>query len=148
MMNPGIIALLLLSVASLSSAQAAHVTRGDRVRFSIGPPDSLHEAVLERVTPDSLVLESCGTCARLLYGRSEIGRLAVFRKSGAGMRAVTGFGLGGLVGLGIAGVAVAGCHGGDKCDGTVVAIPFLGLLGGLIGAVGGYLSGYKWVPVS
>jgi hypothetical protein len=143
-----LIALLLVTAASPASAQTGDVARGDRVRFSIGSPDSLYEGVLDRLTPDSLFLESCETCTRLLYSRSEIGRLAVFRKSGGGMRAVTGFGLGGLIGLAIAGFAAASCHGGDKCDGAIVAIPFFGLAGGLIGAIGGYLSGYKWVPVN
>jgi hypothetical protein len=148
MRNLWVVALLLVSTASWGGAQSGGVKRGDRIRFSIGAPDSLHVAVLDRLTSDSLFLKSCPTCDRLLYSRAEAGRLAVFRKSGGGMRAISGFGIGGLVGLVVAGLAAANCHGGDRCDGGIVAIPFIGLAGGLVGAIGGYLSGYKWQPIT
>jgi hypothetical protein len=64
------------------------------------------------------------------------------------MRAISGFGIGGLIGLLAGALTAVGCHGGDKCDTVLVAIPFGGLAGGLIGSLAGYLSAYSWQPVT
>ena len=148
-LHHSVLAFCFFVAPSVTAAQSGSVEPGARIRFAIGGTDFLHEATLARIGADSLFLQKCTTCERLTYSRSEVNRLAVFRKSGAGSRAVTGFGIGGLVGLALGGIAMATCHGvGDACDGALVALPFEGLAGGLIGSLAGYLTGYKWLPIT
>lgn len=129
-------------------AQNGRVEPGDRIRFSLGPSRVLHEARLEQLTADSLIVERCPSCAQLRYARREVGDLAVFRRKPAGMRALRGFGVGGLIGLVAGGIGGLTCHGtADKCEGWFVAFPFFGLIGGAIGAIAGYLGAYTWQPI-
>jgi hypothetical protein len=143
-----ILFMMLFALPTWSAAQSIAVKAGDRIRFSLAGSDSLHDATLARLTTDSLYLESCATCARPLYPRADVRRLAVFRRTGSGSRVVAGFGWGGLIGLGVGAIGAANCHGGDRCDGSIVAIPVAALGGGLIGSVYGYLSAYRWQPVN
>ena len=134
--------------ASTAKAQDPRLRPGTTIRFSTGTSDRPHIGELARATPDSLFLQSCPTCSSLSYSRIEVNRLAVFRRANRGLRFLTGFGYGGLLGLGAALLGATTCHGGDKCDGWLVLIPTGGLLGGLVGGLVGYLSTpYSWVPI-
>ena len=133
---------------SSAAAQDPRLRPGTRIRFGIGTTETLHVAELGQATPDSLVLRQCQSCNRLSYGRVEVNRLAVFSRVPAGMRVVSGFGYGGLVGLGIGLLGASMCHGtGDQCDGGIILVPAVGLLGGLVGALIGYLTAYSWHPI-
>lgn len=148
---------LAAAVGFLSFALAAQgqssapigVDPGASIRFQILGDSLFRSGILSRLTRDSLIVERCPTCyGRLDYGRGELTRLDVSRRLAGGSRALTGFAIGASAGLGIGWLSGINCKGGDKCDGTIVAIPFLGILGGLIGGAAGYLSAYKWEPVS
>jgi hypothetical protein len=138
-----------LGALSLSaSAQDLLLHPGARIRFGIDTTRALHVADLGQATRDSLLLRDCQTCSRLSYSRLEVNRLAVFRRVPAGMRMVSGFGFGGVAGLALGLIAARTCHGvGDECDGSIVVVPALGLLGGLVGVLAGYLTAYSWDPV-
>jgi hypothetical protein len=56
--------------------------------------------------------------------------------------------MGASAGLALGYLSAVSCKGGDRCDAGIVAIPLLGIFGGIIGGGAGYLSGYKWEPVS
>ena len=139
--------LLVLAFAAASSTAAAQDARlrpGTTIRFATATSDTVHVAELDHATSDSLYLGRCGTCTRLSYSRMEVNRLAVFHPAHRGSRFLTGFGFGGLAGLGLGLLAATSCHGGDRCDGGIVLIPFGGLLGGLVGGLAGYLTAYSW----
>lgn len=137
------------SAGAQSSTQPVGIESGASIRFQIFGDSLFRSGFLSRFTQDSLIVERCPTCyGRLAYGRTELTRLDVSRRLPGGSRALSGFAIGGAAGLGLGYISTVNCKGGDKCDGAIVAIPFLGILGGLIGAAAGYLSAYKWEPVS
>ena len=139
----------LLFVPLLLGAQTeSPPVAGSQVRFWVVAGGSIHTAQLEQLTPDSLILQSCATCTTLRYARADVNNIEVFRRLPSGMRTVSGFGWGGLIGL-VAGVIGAStCNKlGDGCDGAILLIPAGAILGGVIGSLAAYLSSYKWEPV-
>jgi len=139
----------LLFVPLLLGAQTeSPPVAGSQVRFWLVAGGTIHTAQLEQLTPDSLILQSCATCTTLRYARADVNNIEMFRRLPSGMRTVSGFGWGGLIGL-VAGVIGAStCNKlGDGCDGAILLIPAGAILGGLIGGIAGYLSSYKWEPV-
>jgi hypothetical protein len=144
-----ILTIIMALPLSTSGAQVHQLKRGEKIRFSIGATRELHEARLERFTPDSMILESCATCNRLRFARREAYDLEVFRRKSARSRAVTGFGIGGLFGLAAAGIRGLSCHGtADKCEDWFFALPFFGLIGGFVGSIVGYLGAGAWQPIA
>lgn len=143
-----ILSSLFLAPLLLGAQSTSPPVAGSQVRFWVVAGGSVHTAQLERLTPDSLILESCATCTILRYARADVNHIEVFHRLPSGMRTVQGFGYGGLIGL-VAGVIGAStCHKiGDGCDGAILLVPVGGILGGLIGAIAGHLSSYKWEPV-
>ena len=130
-------------------AQSAGITRGAQIRFQVSGDSLFRSGFLSRFTQDSLIVERCPTCyGRLTYSRAELTRLDVSKRRPGGLRALTGFAIGATTGLALGFLSAVNCKGGDKCDGAILLLPFGGLLGGLIGASAGYLSSYKWEPVS
>ena len=139
----------LLFVPLLLGAQTeSPPVTGSQVRFWVVAGGSIHTAQLERLTPDSLILQSCVTCTTLRYARADVSSIEVLHRLPSGMRTVDGFGWGGLIGL-VAGVIGAStCNKlGDGCDGAILLVPAGAILGGLIGGLAAYLSSYKWEPV-
>ena len=139
----------LLFVPLLLGAQTeSRPVAGSQVRFWVVAGGSIHTAQLEQLTPDSLILQSCATCTTLRYARADVSSIEVLHRLPSGMRTVSGFGWGGLIGL-VAGVIGAStCNKlGDGCDGAILLIPAGAILGGLIGGLAAYLSSYKWEPV-
>ncbi len=147
-----VIVTALFTFALASQGQAAGrigVEPGASIRFQIFGDSSFRTGFLSRFTPDSMVVERCPTCyGRLRYGRGELARLDVSKRTDPGSRALTGFAIGGAAGLALGYLSGVNCKGGDKCDLALLAIPFGGILGGLIGGMAGYLSGFKWQPVT
>jgi hypothetical protein len=138
-----------LSARAQSSAQPVGIERGATVRFQIPGDSSFRSGVLTRLTQDSLIVERCPTCyGRLDYGRAELTRLDVSKRTDGGSRAVTGVAIGAGAGRALGYLLAVSCKGGDRCDAGIVEIPFLGIFGGLVGGAAGYLSAYKWEPVS
>ena len=144
-------------IGFLSSALAAQaqssapigVDPGTSIRFQILGDSSFRSGILSRFTQDSLIVERCPTCyGRLAYGRGELTRLDVSKRLAGGSRALTGFAIGASAGLALGYLFAVSCKGGDKCDGGIVLIPFGAIFGGLVGGAAGYLSAYKWEPVS
>ena len=139
----------LLFVPLLLGAQTeSPPVAGSQVRFWVVAGGSIHTAQLEQLTPDSLILQSCATCTTLRYARADVSSIEVLHRLPSGMRTVSGFGWGGLIGL-VAGVIGAStCNKlGDGCDGAILLVPAGAILGGLIGSLAAYLSSYKWEPV-
>jgi len=139
----------LLFVPLLLGAQTeSPPVAGSQVRFWLVAGGTIHTAQLEQLTPDSLLLQSCATCTTLRYARADVSSIEVLHRLPSGMRTVSGFGWGGLIGL-VAGVIGAStCNKlGDGCDGAILLVPAGAILGGLIGSLAAYLSSYKWEPV-
>lgn len=131
------------------SPERIGVEPGASIRFQIVGDSLFRTGFLSRLTRDSLIVERCPTCyGRLVYAREEVTRLDVSKRTNGGSRALTGFALGASAGLALGYLSAVNCKGGDRCDASIVAIPFGGILGGLIGGLAGYLSGFKWEPVS
>jgi hypothetical protein len=143
------IALSVLLLAPIpAGGQSVLLPPGSTVRFRIHPADPPHQATLETLTADSLILQRCETCTGLRFARTQVSHLELLRDRPAGPRLAAGFGIGGLIGLGLGALAANSCHGiGDTCDGSVLAVPLLGILGAMIGALAGFLTAYKWVPI-
>ena len=139
--------LYLIGVISPVGAQESIVKTGASIRIRPVGDERFHAGQLERVTGDSVFLERCPDCNRLAYGRTDVANLDVYQPYNRGNRTLTGIGLGGLLGIGLGFLSAATCHGGDKCDASVVAIPFGGIAGMLIGGIVGYATAYKWHPV-
>lgn len=134
---------------SSAQAQDPRLRAGVTIRFGTDTTSTLHVAQLEQATRDSLLLRRCETCSRTGYSFSEVNRLAAFQRIPAGMRMVSGFGWGGLLGLGLGAIAATTCHGtADRCEDAFLLVPFTGLLGGFVGALTGYLTAYRWEPVA
>ena len=143
-----LVAVAVGLTASPARAQETLLRPGVTVRFAAGTSDTLHVGVLARATPDSLFLDRCLSCDRLSYSRIEVNRLGVLHPAHRGSRFVSGFGLGGLAGLGLGALVAMSCHGpADRCEDSLIIVPFGGLLGGLIGGLAGYLTAYSWDPV-
>lgn len=70
------------------------------------------------------------------------------RPTAAGDRIISGVLLGGAAGGGLGWLSASTCHGGDSCDLAVLAIPFGAIAGAVIGGFVGYITSYKWEPVS
>ena len=137
------------SAGAQSSTRPVAIESGASIRFQIFGDSLFRSGILSRFTQDSLIVERCPTCyGRLAYGRSELTRLDVSKRLPGGSRALGGFAIGASAGLGLGFLSAVNCKGGDKCDGVVVVVPFLAILGGAIGAAAGYLSAYKWEHVS
>lgn len=135
--------------ASTVGAQTLGITPGATVRFQIVADDSFRSGIMSRLTPDSLALATCQRCmGRLLYSRGEITRIDVLQRTATGNRIVNGILIGGAAGLGLGWLSTTGCSGGDKCDFAILAIPFGAIAGAIIGGAAGYLTSYKWEPVS
>jgi hypothetical protein len=144
---PVVVVLLLL--ANAVNAQTDGVDPGDKVRFRTAPSESFHGATVARITKDSLFLESCTTCERLVYARADVNHLDVFRIRDRGDRALLGILIGAVAG-GVIGLFISkSCRGNvDACELSVLAIPGGALLGGFFGGIAGFLSGYSWQPVA
>ena len=139
---------VLLLVPFVVGAQSTVLRAGSTVRFRIYPTDPPHQATLDSLTADSLILQRCEPCSGLRFARTGISHLELLRDRPAGPRLAAGFGIGGLIGLGLGALAANSCHGiGDTCDGSIVALPLLGILGAMIGTLAGFLTAYKWVPI-
>jgi hypothetical protein len=138
------------SAGAQSNARPIGIEPGASIRFQIFGDSLFRSGVLSRFTQDSLIVERCPTCyGRLDYGRAELTRLDVSKRTGGGgSRALGGFAIGATAGLALGYLGAISCKGGDKCDAGIVVIPFAGILGGLIGAGAGYLTAYKWESVS
>jgi len=139
----------LLFVPLLLGAQTeSPPVAGSQVRFWVVAGGSIHTAQLERLTPDSLILQSCVTCTTLRYARADVSHIEVFHRLPSGMRTVQGFGYGGLIGLVTGVIGASACNKiGDGCDGAILLVPVGGIVGGLIGGIVAHLSSYKWEPV-
>lgn len=133
---------------SRAEAQDARLKAGAVVRFGVPPRDSLYVGTLARVTPDSLVLLRCSACNRLGYARAEVNHLAVASPYNRGDRTLAGLGLGALIGGSLGYLSAASCHGGDQCDLAALAVPFGGIAGAILGAAVGFMTAYRWMPVS
>ena len=135
-------------VGSVSAvAQPSIIKQGATVRFRMTTSDSSRTGRLATLTADSLVLATCLTCDRLLYGRAEIKDLEVMRPTPSGDRIISGLLLGGAVGGGLGWLSSSTCHGADRCDLSALAIPFGAIAGAVIGGFVGYLTSYNWEPV-
>ena len=131
------------------SRDSVPIEPGSLVRFQVGTRATLLSGFVTELTSDSLGVERCPACwGRLRYARADLTRLDVRRQQPASSRVLGGFALGGIAGFGLGFLSATTCKGGDRCDGAVVAIPFLAIFGGLFGATVGYLTSYKWQPVS
>jgi hypothetical protein len=140
---------LIFALARTMHAQTSGVEPGDRVRFLTPSSKTFNIATVARLTLDSLALQSCPSCVRLVYPRSEVTHLDVYRVSNRGGRALTGLGLGALIGGVLGYVSARSCSGGaDRCELSGLAIPAGALLGGIFGAITGFLTGYSWQPVT
>jgi len=140
---------LLLTPVLLGAQSTSSPVAGSKVRFWIAAGGSVHTAQLERLTPDSLILQSCATCTTLRYARADVNHIEVFRALPSGMRTLSGYGYGSLIGLVAGVIAASTCHKlGDGCDGAIILVPAGALLGGLIGGIAGYLGSYAWDPVA
>ena len=149
MKNAGRIVVLIFVLAKPIGAQTGGVESGDRVRFRTGASKSFHVASVARMTPDSLALESCATCDRLVYARSELDHLDVYRVRNRGERTLLGIFLGALIGGTVGWLMSRSCDGYvDACELSVLLIPEVALVGGLFGGIAGFLTGYAWQPVS
>lgn len=139
-----------LSARAQPSVRPIGIEPGASIRFQIFGDSLFRSGILSRFTQDSLIVERCPTCyGRLDYGRAELTRLDVSKRLGnGGSRALTGFAIGASAGLALGYLGAISCKGGDRCDGGIILIPFGGILGGLIGVAAGYLTAYKWEPVS
>lgn len=142
-----VIAAGLAFIPLLAAAQERSLAPGSTIRFRTGAEVSPHKAHIERLTRDSLLLRTCASCSKLGFSRSEVNHIELFRRAASGWRVVSGFGFGGLIGLVGGAVVATSCHGGDKCDGAILAVPAGGLLGGLIGGLAAYLTSYRWEPL-
>lgn len=142
-------AVVLLLLTKTVDAQTEGVDPGDKVRFLTPLSESFHVATVARITTDTLFLESCTTCERLVYARAEVNHLDVFRIRERGDRALIGTLIGAVVG-GVIGLFISkSCRGYvDACELSVLAIPGGALLGGFFGGIAGFLSGYTWQPVA
>ena len=140
--------LLLCTAFFDADAQESYVKEGATIKFQTDSGQLTHTAQLALLTRDSLFLQRCSTCSRLVYSRVEVSHLAVFHAEGRGDRFLTGWLIGTLAGGGLAYVEASTCTGGDKCDGGIVLVPAMAILGGLIGGIAGVLSGYKWHPIT
>jgi len=139
----------LCAAFSGAAAQESVLRQGSLIRFRVPPQDSLHIADLDRLTADSLVLERCETCSRLRFSRAEVAHLEVFGPVNRGDRFLAGLGLGALIGGGLGYLNVATCKGyADACELAVLAVPFGAIAGGILGAGFGFMTGYRWKPVT
>jgi hypothetical protein len=142
------ILVMLFAPLTLGAQSTSSPPAGSKVRFWIVAGGSVHTAQLERLTPDSLILQSCATCTTLRYARTEVNHIEVFRALPSGMRTLSGYGYGSLIGLVAGVIAASTCRKlGDGCDGAILLVPAGAILGGLIGAIAGYLGSYTWDPV-
>ena len=149
MKNAAGFALLMFVLARTVQAQESGVEPGDRVRFRTQSSNTFNIATVARLTADSLALQSCLSCVRLVYPRSEVTHLDVYRVSNRGGRAFAGLGLGALIGGILGYVSARSCTGGaDRCELSGLAIPAGVLLGGFFGAITGFLTGYGWQSVT
>ena len=82
-----------------------------------------------------------------MYGRTEISSLEVMRPTAAGDRIISGVLLGGAAGGGLGWLSARTCHGGDRCDMEVLAIPFGAIAGAVIGGFVGFITSYNWESV-
>jgi hypothetical protein len=144
--------LLVISFCVAFSGAAAQENgprQGSLIRFRVPPQDSLHVADLARITADSLVLERCETCSRLLFSRAEVNHLEVFVTTNRGDRLIAGFGIGGLIGGGLGYLSARTCKGNaDACELSFLAVPFGAIAGAILGAGVGFITAYKWEPVT
>lgn len=144
-----VLSAVLLTPLLLGAQATSSAAPGSKVRFWIVAGGSVHTAQLERLTPDSLILQSCATCTTLRYARTDVNHIEVFHQLPSGMRTLTGYGYGSLIGLVAGVIAASTCHKvGDGCDGGIVLVPVGAILGGLIGGLAGYLGSYTWDPVT
>jgi len=144
--------LLIISFFGASSGAAAQETgprEGALIRFRVPPQQAWHVADLARLTADSLVVERCPSCDRLQFSRPDVEHIEVSVPVNRGGRLMAGLGIGTLIGGGLGYISARTCKGtADACDLAVLAVPFGAIAGGVIGAAAGFLSGYKWEPVT
>jgi hypothetical protein len=138
----------LLGFAEAGVAQEARLAPGARIRFRIGTSDTLHVAELSRGSADSLILQSCQTCSRLSYVRTEVNQLAVFRPLNRGDRIIVGLGIGAAIGAGIGYLSSRNCRTYERCDLAFLAVPVDAILGGIFGGMAGFISAYRWDPIT
>ena len=140
--------VICAAVATPVAAQETVVKPGATVRFRIASGDSARAGQLGALTVDSLVLDSCGNCSRLLYSRAEIKTLEVMHPTVSGDRIISGVLIGGAFGGGLGYVSARSCKGNiDACELSALAIPFGAIAGAVLGGVAAWLSSYKWEPV-
>jgi len=142
-------AAILCAAVSGVGAQEAVLRPGDKVRFHTDARQAFYFGELGRLTSDSLIMERCESCVSLSYGRSYVHDLAVFRISNRGDRFLTGLFIGGLVGGGLGAISANSCKGtADVCELSGLAIPFGAIAGALVGSAIGFMTGYRWVPIT
>jgi hypothetical protein len=126
------------------------IAPGATIRFVVGTDTGLNIGHLSKLTADSLIIDRCANCDRLLYGTREISRLEVLRGSSRGRHFAHGLLFGAFAGL-IAAVLVDAqpCH-SDGCGLGVGAFligpPFGALIGGIIGTI--LPTSERWEPVA
>lgn len=141
--------IFVFGAFSGAAAQENGPRRGALIRFRVPPQEALHVADLGRITADSLILERCATCDRLLFSRAEVDQLAVFVTTNRGDRLIAGLGLGALAGGALGYLSAATCKGNaDACELSILAVPFGAIAGAFLGAGIGFMTGYKWKPVA
>jgi hypothetical protein len=140
-------------IPSVRAVAPSTIARGATIRFVVGTDSRLIVGHLNKLTPDSLIIERCTNCDRLRYGTREISRLEVLRGSSRGNHFAVGLGVGAVAGLIIATINYARpCHAldtdvcGFRAFGFFYGPPTGALIGGIIGV--SLRARPRWQPVA
>ena len=141
--------ILFTSPLAYLSAGAQQIDSLAVVRFKMHRETDVRYGELARLTPDSLILETCDHCSFLRYDRAEISGLEVYRGSTGVRNGLLGF-LGGMVAAaGVTAVIIneQQCH-DDLCGLRYMAVPAAGIAGAFVGLlVGIALAKETWEPI-
>jgi hypothetical protein len=157
--RPGFLLLVVAAVFASASTAAGQVVvpPNSHVRFQVGAGDSVHEALLSDVRPDSIFFIGCADCEKLAFALGEVTHLDVrTRPPGSVAGNVLGGTLAGFLVGGVVG-AVAGiehdrylCKSSETnwCLGPAVGIILGAPTGAIVGGVtGAHRMRERWVNV-